>query len=59
MDTYAAIPRNVRSSGALIAIANPGQVRGKVRLFENDASSDFAAGGLRLVIDDITARHRL
>jgi hypothetical protein len=48
-------PGDVRS--ARIMIANSGAVRGKFRLSEADASSDFAAGQLRLVIDDITDKH--
>lgn len=48
-------PGDVRS--ARITIANSGPVRGKLRLFEKDASSDFPSGHLALVIDDISDRH--
>ena len=40
-----------------VTIANVGPVPGDFRLCETDASSHFAPGELKLVIDDITGDH--
>jgi hypothetical protein len=46
------VPGDVRS--ARVMIANNGSLPGRFELFESDATNDFGAGELRLVIDDIT-----